>query len=861
MGENLSVNKIIYAKRSQFSNYYDVIFEGDQFPEQIELFLPDYENVYTYSIALDTIPDSVHSIFIPKKVESITFSEKPNSLEKVCVEEGNRYLWTDGDALYSKNRKKLLCIVNHRMGSYAINPDTIEIEERCFNGLLNLEEVQLPKNLGEFSLGPWIKRCNMLTSLSIDPDNTVYSTDGHAIFSKDHCVMYSLVCVQGDEYVIPEGVERISSIDEMRPQNVKRIVFSSTVKDVTNFWPGKDPNADVFYIPDSNPYLSYDGSAFYSKDKSILYRMVRLTESFVVPSSVKTIWKYAFSGHNELKQVILPEGLLEIQEYAFRRCFGLRSIGWGSECKDCVFCFPPSLEQIGNYLFYDNIFNRGIGIKLQEIFVQSNIQKIGEGALAGLKIEELIILGKPELGSNLFKDSEVVSAYIPQLSPAKVPAKLKEKAAYSYAKRSLAGDLLCTPDEKAYNAYFKRTAKKICADAIKNEVIVRYMLGKQMIDELLIDDVIAQVGTTDLVEYRAILLDYSKRFKSTGLDRMEKMIDKEIKASEKKAKKVKTKEEYLALPLSERVLTKFKLNPQEKVELLEEAVIWGTKDDIQNLYHLYSDYEFTARALGYAIRFRDREIVNLLVNNGASFGYKDTPTFKKKYNCKVKVSNSYSYLVDYSIMALDGEVNEKYIPNGNSKEISPLVERLSGLELICKQKQSAEGMAALKKLLYEAILCRQFEVADILIKNDINALTYYLAEYVVYRTNFQSMDAADGYERWQFVDKLFRESDSLRKTMEYLSHVGSGRKLYFSRPELEGRLEDICREDIFELAIDGKVDFSKIKEKELIEAFLEYGNIKGLEYAISMQWVNGKEEIEKIMKRKKIENQKVREWL
>lgn len=46
----------------------------------------------------------------------------------------------------------------------------------------------------------------------------------------------------------------------MRPQNVKRIVFSSTVKDVTDFWPGKDPNADVFYIPDSNPYLSYDGS-------------------------------------------------------------------------------------------------------------------------------------------------------------------------------------------------------------------------------------------------------------------------------------------------------------------------------------------------------------------------------------------------------------------------------------------------------------------------------------------------------------------------------------------------------------------------------------------------------------------------
>ena len=98
-----------------------------------------------------------------------------------------------------------------------------------------------------------------------------------------------------------------------------------------------------------------------------------------------------------------------------------------------------------------------------------------------------------------------------------------------------------------------------------------------------------------------------------------------------------------------------KLSELKKVELLENAVLHGSVDETARIMEEYAPFEFTARALGYAARFRGAEMVRCLLDRGATFAYDAVPAFVKKYATKVAISNSYSCNVDYSLYLLKNQ--------------------------------------------------------------------------------------------------------------------------------------------------------------------------------------------------------------
>ncbi len=95
-----------------------------------------------------------------------------------------------------------------------------------------------------------------------------------------------------------------------------------------------------------------------------------------------------------------------------------------------------------------------------------------------------------------------------------------------------------------------------------------------------------------------------------------------------------------------------KLSEQKKVELLENEVLTGTVENTAKIIAEYGPFEFTARALGYAARFRGPEMLKCLIDGGAVFTYEASAAFVKKYAIKVVVSNNYSYSRDYSLYLL-----------------------------------------------------------------------------------------------------------------------------------------------------------------------------------------------------------------
>ena len=76
-------------------------------------------------------------------------------------------------------------------------------------------------------------------------------------------------------------------------------------------------------------------------------------------------------------------------------------------------------------------------------------------------------------------------------------------------------------------------------------------------------------------------------------------------------------------------------NQVKKAEILENAVINNSPEEIAEIMKTLGHVEFSARALGTACRFRGLETVKVLAENGAGFAIPKTEEAEKNYCCYV----------------------------------------------------------------------------------------------------------------------------------------------------------------------------------------------------------------------------------
>ncbi len=163
------------------------------------------------------------------------------------------------------------------------------------------------------------------------------------------------------DLVIPEyiGENPVQKIYLKKKQNLKSITIPAFVKIVCTY---ECSNLTDFYVDDANEnYCSVDG-VLYSKDMKTLicYPSARTETTFKVPDGVEKIGERidyedtGFSYAVNLKEIILPEGLIEIGECAFMYCT-FETIE-----------LPKSLTTIGNEAF---LYNEN----LKEITIPENV--------------------------------------------------------------------------------------------------------------------------------------------------------------------------------------------------------------------------------------------------------------------------------------------------------------------------------------------------------------------------------------------------------------------------------------------------------------------------------------------------------
>ncbi|MBR2743275.1 MAG: leucine-rich repeat domain-containing protein, partial [Clostridia bacterium] len=214
-----------------------------------------------------------------------------------------------------------------------------------FRGCYSLESISLPSGIvaiegiedGAF------ESCKSLKSITVDPANTSYASDGGVLFNKNMTALVLYPAAKRDSsYTVPDTVTSIGAYAFAGSNNLDSITISENVALIG--WKAFDRCrhlASITVDPENAAYSSEDGVLFDKlKTKLIRYPNGKTDTAYTVPDTVTAIGSNAFEGSWGLASVTVPEGVLTIGNNAFAGCGNLVQIS-----------LPASLTSIGDAAF------------------------------------------------------------------------------------------------------------------------------------------------------------------------------------------------------------------------------------------------------------------------------------------------------------------------------------------------------------------------------------------------------------------------------------------------------------------------------------------------------------------------------
>ena len=263
---------------------------------------------------------------------------------------------------------------------------------QTWNGVVNLKTVQLPITTFDY-----IKK---------DKIETIIFTSGTEITSSMLSVCYSLKSL-----TLPATLEKFDS-------------WILTLDSLTEL-----------IVDENNPNFLFEEGLLFNRNKTtLLGAMTFLSGEVEVPSGVTTIAENAFYNCAALKKVVLPSTVKTIETYAFSGCqldelvihSGVENIQsgvFGYDSSVTKFNYMGSLSDWCKISFADSSSNplsrAGYlylnGVVLEEINITEGITKIKPYTFCGLKGVTYVSLpeGIVEIGEGAFADSKIQSITLP----------------------------------------------------------------------------------------------------------------------------------------------------------------------------------------------------------------------------------------------------------------------------------------------------------------------------------------------------------------------------------------------------------------------------------------------------------------
>ena len=357
---------------------------------------------YSCAITSITIPDKVtsigesafaechdlNSIFIPKNVTRIGENAfyNCNGLTSIQVESGN----TAYDS-----RENCNALINTADNTIILGcqntviPNSVTaIGDNAFYGCTGLTSISIPN--GVTSIGNSVFcGCSSLTSISIP--NSVISIEQYAFAS----------CKGLTSIIIPNSVKTIGEAAFFSCSSLSSITIPSSVTSIA--YRAFQNCSGLTAIQVENGNTVYDSredcnAIIETTSNTIIWGCMNT----IIPNSVTSIGKIAFSGCSGLTSITIPNSVTTIESNAFWECTNLTSIS-----------FPNSVTSIGSGAFAD-CWN------LATVIIGNALTNIGDGAFIRCsRLTNMYCYTEkvPELGNNVFDYSHYnATLHVPESS-------------------------------------------------------------------------------------------------------------------------------------------------------------------------------------------------------------------------------------------------------------------------------------------------------------------------------------------------------------------------------------------------------------------------------------------------------------
>lgn len=262
------------------------------------------------------------------------------------------------------------------LSEISIPNSVTRIEDEAFAGCISVTRLRLGEKLQTIGDGAF-KSLMMLTELKI-PDSVV--SIGHFAFQGVGMSCSSLTLGKALQSIgayaffnfslipsitLPEGIKTIGDCAFEQCNSLTSFHIPSSAISV-----GRGPVSGEklvrITVDEANPnYTAIDGVLF-DKEKTIIisYPAAKPGNTYVIPSSVRTIGMNSFARADNLTSITFPEGVTTIENAAFYMSANLASV-----------TTPASLRTIGNTVFY------GCG-RLGDVNLSEGLESIGSMAFA-----------------------------------------------------------------------------------------------------------------------------------------------------------------------------------------------------------------------------------------------------------------------------------------------------------------------------------------------------------------------------------------------------------------------------------------------------------------------------------------------